>query len=262
MRVSVRHFERSEKSTNVRVILLTQALIFLLSPFPFLLSSAQQVSLPAKIKGRTEQIIKHTGYTVSYNEDWKIPNWVAYELTAAEVGGDEPRSNKFVPDPDVWGETATVFDYKGKGYDRGHMAPAADMKWSRKAMKESFYFSNICPQNHNLNAGDWRILEEKARDWAVKYGSVYIVCGPVVANENRTIGEGVVVPSGFFKVVLRRLPSGKFTTLGFFYANKAGHKPLESYIYTVDEIETISEIDLLPSVPDRAKEQVNLQEWK
>ena len=120
-------------------------LFFILFSLFTLSAEAESISLPAKIKGRTEQIIKHTGYTVSYNEDWKIPNWVAYELTAAEVQGDEPRSNKFVPDPDVWGETATNFDYKGKGYDRGHMAPAADMKWSRKAMKESFYYSNILP---------------------------------------------------------------------------------------------------------------------
>jgi len=257
-----RHFERSEKSHNVRSILFLLTLLILLSPFSTLLSFAQNPGLPAKIKGRTEQVIKHTGYTVSYNEDWKIPNWVAYELTAAEVQGEVGRTNDFVPDPDVWGATATTFDYKGSGYDRGHMAPAGDMKWSRKAMVESFYLSNICPQNHNLNGGDWKELEEQVRAWATAYGSVYIVCGPVVADENRTIGEGVVVPAGFFKIVLRKLRDGRYSALGFYYSNKAGSKPMESYLYTVEEIETISQINLLPSVPASVKESVNLEHWR
>lgn len=119
-----------------------------------------------KIK-RSEQVIRHEGYTVSYNSDYKIANWVAYELTAEEAKSKKTeRSNKFVPDPMVKGATATNEDYTRTGYDRGHMAPAGDMKWSAKAMRESFYFSNICPQKPALNRGIWKELEEQSRLWA------------------------------------------------------------------------------------------------
>ena len=124
----------------------------------------QKVEIPAEISGRKEQIICHTGYTVSYNSDWKIPNWVAYELTKEEVGGAVERYDVFMPDPVVPSdESATTYDYKGTGWDRGHMAPAGDMKWSEQAMKESFYLSNICPQNKKLNSGIWKDLEEQVR---------------------------------------------------------------------------------------------------
>ena len=108
--------------------------------------------IPRLKNKQKEQVIKHEGYTVSYNSDYKIANWVAYELTSKEATSKKnERSNKFVSDPMVKGATATNEDYTRSGYDRGHMAPAGDMKWSAKAMRESFYLSNICPQKPGLN---------------------------------------------------------------------------------------------------------------
>ena len=115
---------------------------------------------------KPEQIIHHIGYTVSWNPVFLVPNWVAYELTADELIGSEERTNHFKPDPLVEGDPVVTRDYSNSGYDRGHMAPAADMRWSAQAMRESFYMTNICPQNHNLNAGDWKALEERVRDMA------------------------------------------------------------------------------------------------
>lgn len=112
------------------------------------------IELPRYTPLRGGQLIRHTGYTVQYDADYKTPQWVAWELTASEAEGTEPRGKKFTPDPQVRGASAQDSDYKGSGYDRGHMAPAADMKWSSQAMKESFYLSNVCPQNRNLNRGD------------------------------------------------------------------------------------------------------------
>ena len=116
---------------------------------------------------RQEQIIRHKGYTVSYNKDLKIPNWVSYELTRQETKGKEKRGDNFIADPLVKGAIATNADYARSGYDKGHMAPAADMKWSPDVMKESFYFSNMCPQHPQLNRRGMENLEEKIRDWAV-----------------------------------------------------------------------------------------------
>ena len=106
-----------------------------------------QLEIPKTIRQRDETIITHTGYTVSYNHHYKTPNWVAWELTRQETTGEEGRTNQFLPDPSLPEPRVETSDYTHSGYDRGHMAPAADMKWSKQAMKESFYMSNICPQN-------------------------------------------------------------------------------------------------------------------
>ena len=104
-------------------------------------------------EGTPEQILYRTGYTVSYNSHWKQPNWVSYELLRDELQGNATRNDRFTPDYDVVGTMIDTRDYTHSGYDRGHMAPAADMKWNETAMEESFLLSNICPQIPELNRG-------------------------------------------------------------------------------------------------------------
>lgn len=208
------------------------------------------VEIPRCTDGRTEQIISHIGYTVSYNEDYCIPNWVAYELTASEVEGLESRSDKFVPDPMVTGRTATTDDYRNSGWDRGHMAPAADMKWSRQAMVESFYLSNICPQNHNNNAGVWKKLEEATRSLAGRFSFVYVVSGPIVGKAHLKIGPNkVAVPKAFFKCLLVA-DGDRWQAIGFVTPNEAGKRPLAEYAHSIDEIEEMTGIDFFPALPD------------
>lgn len=125
--------------------------------------------LPAPLKNVPEQILHRKGYTASYNREHKIPNWVAWELTPEKLIERESRTDKFLPDPDLpESQAVTTDDYKRSGMDRGHMCPAGDNRWHWKAMQESFYMTNICPQNHNLNRGDWKELEEACRLWAKK----------------------------------------------------------------------------------------------
>lgn len=215
------------------------------------------VEIPAPLSDRTERVIVHKGYTVSYNSDWKIPNWVAYELTDVEVAGEEPRAKKFVPDPMVPKyETATTDDYKNTGWDRGHMAPAADMKWDQQAMRESFYLSNVCPQNRNLNGGAWKDLEEQVRDLAAQKGHIFVVCGPIVEEDFQTIGDNkVAVPKAFFKVLLQE-DGGELHAIGFVYENVGGRRPMSTYAMTVDEVEAVTGIDFFPSLPDNIEEKV------
>ena len=228
--------------------------------------SIDNIEIPAKIAGRQEQIITHIGYTVSYNSDWKIPNWVAYELTKTEVEGVEPRGNNFKPDPNVSDEaTATVNDYKNSGWDRGHMAPAGDMKWSKQAMKESFYFSNICPQNRNLNAGVWKDLEEQVRELAAQKGNIYVVCGPIVSNQPKTIGYNkVAIPDAFFKALLQN-SNGNWHAIAFMFANESGRKPLSTYAMSVQDLQMITNIDFFPALPDsienKVESQVDFAKW-
>ena len=208
-------------------------------------------------KGTPEQILKRTGNVASYNKTTLLPNWVAWHLTAERTEGSAKRSGvDFAEDTEVPEPRATDWDYYNSGYDRGHMCPAADNKWSKKAMEESFLFTNMCPQNGNLNRGDWNEMEMACRKWAKKYGDLYIVCGPILyKGKHKTIGKNkVVVPEAFFKVVLRTGDDPQ--AIGFIYKNTSGNRPKDSYVNTVDEVERITGIDFFPSLPDNVEKNV------
>ena len=207
--------------------------------------------------GVPEQMLRRTGYTASYNKTTKLPNWVAWHLTADRTTGPAKRSGvDFQADMDVPAPRAEDSDYYGSGYDRGHMCPAADNKYSEKAMEESFLFTNMCPQNGNLNRGDWNEMEQACRRWAKEYGGVYVVCGPILyKGKHKTIGKNkVVVPEAFFKVVLRTGETPK--AIGFIYKNAEGNRPKGDYVNTVDEVERITGIDFFPSLPDDVENKV------
>lgn len=211
-------------------------------------------------KGTPEQILKRTGYVASYNKTTLLPNWVAWHLTAERTEGSAKRSGvDFAEDTEVPEPRATDWDYYNSGYDRGHMYPAADNKWSKKAMEESFLFTNMCPQNGNLNRGDWNEMEMACRKWAKKYGDLYIVCGPILyKGKHKTIGKNkVVVPEAFFKVVLRTGDDPQ--AIGFIYKNTSGNRPKDSYVNTVDEVERITGIDFFPSLPDDVEKKVEAE---
>ncbi|MDN0051874.1 DNA/RNA non-specific endonuclease [Bacteroides caecigallinarum] len=209
--------------------------------------------------GRYEKeiIINRTGYTLSYNQYYKNPNWVAWELTREETKGETERYDKFMPDPDLPEPRVVHKDYTKSGYDRGHMAPAADMKWSKQAMIESFYMSNICPQVGNLNRGDWNDLEELCRNWADKYGRIYIACGPIFDSKSpkRIGGHKVAVPDRFFKVILiynRKNP----IAMGFIFKNIARSQDIEKYMVTVDSVENVTGMDFFSKLPDEVENRI------
>ena len=218
------------------------------------------LEIPAPLSKVPEQILNRKGYTVSYNSSRKVPNWVAWRLTAAHLKGDTKRSeSKFHEDTEVPSPRALDSDYMRSGYDRGHMCPAGDNKWSQKAMDESFLFTNICPQAPQLNRGDWNEMEQACRKWAKKYGEVYIVCGPIFYKKRpKTIGENkVAVPDAFFKVVLKM--KGEPKAIGFIYKNADGNRPKGDYANSVDEVERITGIDFFPSLPDKIEKVVEAQ---
>ena len=215
--------------------------------------------LPQLKRKRTEQIIQHEGYTVSYNADYRIANWVAYVLTDKEARSDKAeRQNKFVVDPLVKGASATNEDYTRTGYDRGHLAPAGDMKWSEKAMRESFYLSNITPQKPGLNRGIWKELEEQIRLWARENGAVLIATGPVIPDEelNRLGKNRVGVPRQFYKV-LCMVVNNQLEGVGFLFENRDyGTTPLRQMMVPIDRVEQVTGIDFFPALPDDEERQM------
>lgn len=199
-------------------------------------------------------LIEYEGYTVSYNPEAKIPVWVKYELERSEVDGPYTRKGlNFRRDKSVDLPQASDDDYRNSGWSRGHMAPAGDFKWSEDAMGDTFYFTNCCPQNQSLNAGQWSTLEDKVRLWAKKYGKVVVYTGPIVgSNEYGTIGENqVVVPDAFFKAVL----SGN-QAIAFVMFNCARNENMQKCSMTVDQLELLTGLDLFPELDDRVEEQI------
>lgn len=223
-----------------------------------------------EVKAASGISIKRTGYRAIYNKEWRLPMAVSWQLTRNHLSGPNKRSGlTFEEDQTVPRPRATNFDYYNSGYSRGHMCPAGDNKWDKKALQETFLFTNICPQLYSLNAGDWNDLEQQCRTWARKYGSVYIICGPILMNQrHRTIGRNkVVVPEAFYKVVLRMDKDGKSGKgIGFVYRNEKAKKSMASYVNSIDQVERLTGLDFFAALPDnmenRIEAEANINDWQ
>jgi len=215
---------------------------------------------------KEDDLIFHTGYALSYNERHEQANWVAYNLTAEKTVIVFKRGDKFIADPKVSTGSAEEKDYVKSGYDKGHLAPAADMGYSEVTMRESFYFSNMSPQNPSFNRGIWKKLEEQVRNWAVEYKSLLIVTGPVLEPGLKTIGVNEVsVPNYFYKVILDT-NSRNVKGIGFIIPNKSSKNQLTSFAVTIDSVERVTGLDFFPSLPDRIENKVesvvSIPDWK
>jgi endonuclease G len=211
------------------------------------------------------QIIMHTGYTLSYNPDFRIANWVAYELTAEETVSVVKRNDKFIPDPLLSSGTVSNADYKGSGYDRGHLAPSADMCYSYQTMAESFYLSNMAPQNPGFNRGIWSKLEAQVRQWAVDDKAVYVITGTVLTKGLPTIGNNrITVPAYFYKVILD-YTEPDIKGIGFIMPNQGSQEPLQHFAVTIDSVESVTGTDFFYQLPDEQEKiiesTVDLSKW-
>lgn len=207
-------------------------------------------------EGTPEQMVEYEGFRVSFNKDNHTPNWVAWELLGSETNGNEKRSNNFWQDPAVEG-CATHYDYSYSGYDRGHLCPAADQKWSPKAMNDCFSMANMVPQDHALNSGAWATLENKERAWALRDSVIYIIAGPIYekADKKRIGDTGVRVPSAFYKVIIApyvKEPRG----IGFIYPNMSSPGNMENYVMTIRDVEKLTGYDFFHNMPDDLEEAI------
>lgn len=213
----------------------------------------------------SDNMVKHTYYTLSYNEKYEQANWVYYTLTDKMViGGGEERTNKFKVDPMVSSGSAKSSDYTKSGYDRGHLCPAADMGFSSTSMEESFYMSNISPQNPDFNRGIWKELETDVRKWAKKENKIYVVAGPVFKDDKGTIGtDHVLVPGYFFKIIYEE--TGEPKIIAFVFPNRKSDRPLTDFAVSVDEAEKLTGFDFFSQLPDELENKlegrVDLSEW-
>ncbi len=196
-------------------------------------------------------LVLHTGFALVYNEEHEQPDWVAYELTRDEVYGIHDRADNFRADPSIKTGSAALADYRGSGYDRGHLIPAADLKWSIEALSDSFYMSNMSPQNPDFNRGIWSKLEAVVRNMAVDEGSVYVVTGPVLTDgPYPTIGKNEVsIPHQYYKVILDYV-GPELKAIGFLLPNEGSQQPLTKFATSIDKVEMVTGLDFFPQLPD------------
>lgn len=214
-----------------------------------------------------DTIRSYTGFDLGYNEEYEQASWVAYVLTRNEIqSGQISRTDNFRADTSIATGSAILADYRGSGFDRGHLAPAGDMKWSQIAMSESFLMSNMSPQVPSFNRGIWRKLEEQVRSWAIEKDSLYVITGPVLNPVDSMIGEsGVGVPPFYFKVLVDLSPP-KHSFIAFLIPNEGSREKLSSFALTVDSLEVITGYDFFASSPDPEsinwlETQLDLSDW-
>ena len=204
----------------------------------------------------TGQIVHHKGYSLSYSEPNEQAEWVAYELKKSHLSNTNFERPYFEIDKAVSTGAADWKNYKNSGYDRGHLCPAGDRKYSKLAHDETFLTSNISPQEHEFNAGIWNTLEQKVRYWANKYNGVFVVTGGVLKGNMKAIGyEQVSVPNQFYKVLIDT-NSGKIKMIGFLIPHKNSNKPLYEFVVSVDSIEQLTGIDFFPELEDNLEEKL------
>ena len=206
--------------------------------------------MAAPIEGEIR--LQREGYRASYNADNRQPNYVTWTLTPQRLQGDAKRRSSFYEDPELADDAKSLLsDYSRSGYDRGHLCPAGDNKWSLTAMIESFLLSNICPQKHTLNSGDWRVLEEACRTWAAEQGdTLHIVAGPLFDREKSGwLKKRVRIPSAFFKTIVNLRP-GKEHGIAFIFRNTTDDQPLQQAACTIDEVERLTGYDFYAELPD------------
>ncbi len=212
-------------------------------------------------------IFDREGYAFGYSEIHEQPLWVIYKLTADELNGKRVgRTDDFRADPRVRTRSADPEDYKGTGYDRGHLAPAADMGWDKDVMSESFYMSNMSPQKPECNRGIWVELESQVRDFARREREVFIVTGPVFYSGTpvKSIGVNnrVSVPHAYYKVVYDLTPPCKM--IGFIIPNSGSNKKLQDFAVTVSTVERETGLTFFPKLSaDQAalKQTISVSDW-
>ena len=204
-------------------------------------------------------IFNTTGrYTISYDTARLQARWVAYKLTRSDIGGGAERSSGFATDKVVMGKgwrAATDKDYKGSGYDRGHLVPSADRLASREENRATFLLSNVSPQLASFNRGIWKTLEEEVRKWCGSYDTLYVVVGSLPGKA--TIGEsGICIPGSFFKALAAR-SGDDFETVAYLFPHTADcDKNIRNYRLTVDSLETVTSLNFFHALPDEVEEAV------
>ncbi len=230
--------------------------------------STKESNLPSNFlpSSTTGEVVHHAHFSLSYNEAYEQAEWVAYVLKKEHMTYDDRKRPYFIEDPYVATKSADWRNYKGSGYDRGHLVPAGDRRFTLQAYNETFYTSNISPQDRQFNAGLWNRLEMQTRTWAKRYKTLYVFTGGVLTDGLDEIGdEDVAVPDYFYKIIAKE-NNGKMEVLGFLMEGIEQNEPLQHFVVPVDYIEELTGIDffyqLTKEKQSHMEKAIDLKNWK
>jgi endonuclease G len=210
-----------------------------------------------KLKDGNNQYLCRIGYAVNYNYNTKVAYYAVEHIVPANLVKNAPRKDDFREDPEVPAQhRQTLADYTGMGYDRGHVAPAADMTFNAQAMSESFYLTNMMPQVPGNNRGIWKYLEENVRYWAQVKGEVYVITGALFEGNVKMMNK-VVIPSHVYKIVIDP-KTGK--QIAYLFTNeKLDPKLIDNYAVSVASIEQRTGINFSPTLTNNSAEKAVLK---
>ena len=214
--------------------------------------------------GVSDTLVRYDAFDVHFNSERGVANCAVYELVTNELNGTMERAGEFMQDAGVKG-CPLPQDYAGSGMDRGHLVPAADLKWSGTAMRQSFLLTNICPMHKALNEGGWAKLEEKVREWTARDSALLVFSGPIVSDNDTTLTGGrVKVPGVYYKVIMAPCVR-PMRAIAFIYPNGYSGGRLRQYAVSVDEVEQKTGLNFFPYLPNEEQERlespVNLDAW-
>lgn len=214
-----------------------------------------------KISVADQQILEYEDFTLCYAEPYEQIAWAAYDLSTDELIKNVSRRDNFRSDPNVLTGSAELSDYKGSGYDRGHMVPAGDMVLTKQRMDESFFLSNMSPQVAGLNRGLWKDLESQVRNWAKEYERVYIITGPILEKAvYPTIGKNqVAVPEFYYKALAIATKDGQIFMLAFIMPNQKLTGTIWDYQVSVDTVEERTKLDFFSLLPDNIEDKLEAE---
>jgi endonuclease G len=216
-------------------------------------SCPQHVVYSAPVGKVISQELCRIGYAVGYSYQYKDPVYSVVNLTAKNSQGNVKRKDSFKADSSIPAEhRATLNDYQGAQYDRGHMTSAGDLSWSYDSMIESFLLTNMVPQNPSINRGAFRKLEMTVRDWAVTHEDLYVYTGPIFLDNYESIGQQVAIPDSVFKIVYK--PANN-KAIAFIIPNKLNTVvgELSGYVVSIEEIENKIGVEFFPTMPENLK---------
>lgn len=220
--------------------------------------------------GSESELVRHSALALGYDEEHELARWVSHMILDDVAEGRTTRTNDFRQDPKVsTGSTQEEdfflkskdaegeWEYDGYGYDRGHLAPSADFRWSQRALSESYFYSNMTPQHPDFNRGSWAELEGYIRGYVIENNvDLFVVTGPILGEDLEKVERSVnqmSLPEYHYKVALD-LENGR--AIGFLMPNELCDKPLEAYSKSVNEIEELADLDFFSGLKDDLEEEL------
>lgn len=229
-------------------------------------NKSQAKHIPAKDSHHRLVELDHQYFKIGYDPDLRLALYVSYQLSAENLSGIKyKRKNKFRADPlllKLGVPYVEAKEYSRSGYDRGHLAPAADFAWSEEASHRTFVMSNMAPQKPKLNRKAWKMLEDQVRRWACGEKKITVITGPILEESRKRLKSGLLIPESFYKVIIDETPPKKI--LSFIYHQDDATEVLKKRMVSWNHLQMKSQhlSQFISAEIHSARRPASLKDWK